>query len=162
MSVAHGTMIRLATDKDCERLCELSSQYHRVLKENHPNMTADDQLLGREKEFFLKALQKENEVIFLEEENGAVNGYIYAILWKTRADDLVSVPHIEIVFLLVDNGHSGKGIGRALMERVHQWGLEKGIRVFHLAVHEFNRKAQRFYEKLGYSTIMRLMERTLG
>jgi ribosomal protein S18 acetylase RimI-like enzyme len=154
-------MIRRANEGDCERLCELSDQYLKILNENRKEMTSDDQLLGQSREFFLDALKKENEIIFVKEEEEEVVGFVYAVLWRNRPDDLVSSPYIEVVQLLVDEGQRGKGIGLALMDKIHDWGKEKSIQIFHLQVHEFNKEAVHFYEKQDYRTIMRLMEKKM-
>jgi ribosomal protein S18 acetylase RimI-like enzyme len=154
-------MIRKANERDCERLCELSDQYLKILNETRPEMTSNDQPLGQDREFFLDALKKKNETIYVKEEEGEVVGFVYAVLWRNRPDDLVSLPYIEVVQLLVDEGQREKGIGLALMDRIHDWGKEKGIRIFHLQVHEFNQEAIHFYEKQDYRTIMRLMEKKM-
>mgnify|MGYP000912484932 CR=1 FL=1 len=52
--------------------------------------------------------------------------------------------------LWVDAKHRKTGLGRMLMERVHEYGLIKGCKIATVATMSFQ-GAQNFYEKLGYT-----------
>jgi len=87
-------------------------------------------------------------------------GYVYATAEKTP-DDLITVPYVSVDELAVDEKYRRSGIGRSLMDHVHNWTREKGLNILQLGVWEFNRSAVEFYEQLGYRTIMRKMEKLL-
>jgi len=63
--------------------------------------------------------------------------------------------------LAVKEGFRRSGVGRALMERAHQWARDKGVTQVELGVWEFNEGAMAFYEKLGYRPASRKMRRVL-
>jgi GNAT superfamily N-acetyltransferase len=51
--------------------------------------------------------------------------------------------------LWVDHDHRNKGLGRQLMEAVHNYGIENGCKIATVTTMSFQ-KARQFYEKLGY------------
>jgi GNAT superfamily N-acetyltransferase len=63
--------------------------------------------------------------------------------------------------IAVAASHRGRGIGRLLMDRIHQWGREQGITEIELQVWKRNRQAINFYEKLGYQMWRRTMRYTI-
>lgn len=87
-------------------------------------------------------------------------GYIYATI-ETKPDDLITIPYVSVDEIAVKTKYQSLGIGKLLLDRVHRWTRQHGIRVIQLAVWEFNKKAFSFYEKMGYVTIMRKMEKVL-
>ena len=50
----------------------------------------------------------------------------------------------------------GRGLGRLLLEPVAQAAKEVGLQCIYLSVSSFNRQARRFYERLGFTTILEL------
>jgi ribosomal protein S18 acetylase RimI-like enzyme len=68
----------------------------------------------------------------------------------------------EIDNLAVRKGFRRAGIGRALMEKAHEWALAKGVDIIELNVWEFNQGAIEFYHGLGYETASRKMSRRLS
>lgn len=154
-----NTLIRLATENDCSQLCLLSEQYNKVILRNRPQVDKSN-LLGNDPNFFLQIFKNKGEVIFVAERGNKIIGFIYAAI-ETHSDDLASAPYIEIALLIVDESYRHSGIGGSLIKRIHDWAIKKGIKVIHLAVHEFNNYAIAFYQKMGYKTVMRKMERVL-
>ena len=64
--------------------------------------------------------------------------------------------HFAMIHDLAVRGECRRsGIGRALMERAHQWAREHGASEIELTVWEFNTPAIAFYEQLGYTTLSR-------
>jgi ribosomal protein S18 acetylase RimI-like enzyme len=51
------------------------------------------------------------------------------------------------------------GVGRALVEKAHEWAVAEGADSIELNVWEFNREAIEFYRTLGYETTSRKMSR---
>ena len=152
-------LIRRATEKDCKEMCVISEQYNNIIMQNRPDV-AKSNLLGDDLDFFLRAIKDKNSIIYIAEKNNKAIGFVYAEI-ETHSDDLTNAPYVMVAMLIVDEKHKRSGIGKTLMDYAHKWACEKEIGVVHLAVHEFNKDAIAFYEKLGYTTIMRKMERIL-
>lgn len=62
--------------------------------------------------------------------------------------------------LAVRSDQQRLGIGKALMAAVHSWALERDLEEVVLNVWEFNQRAVRFYQALGYTTASRMMRRS--
>ena len=52
--------------------------------------------------------------------------------------------------LAVEPGHQGRGIGRLLLDRSVEWGVERGAVGVVLAVFQDNTGARRLYERYGF------------
>jgi GNAT superfamily N-acetyltransferase len=57
---------------------------------------------------------------------------------------------IEIDHIVVKQEYRRHGVGKALMEGVHQWAGEMELDRLELSVWNFNKDAQDFYRGLGY------------
>jgi N-acetylglutamate synthase-like GNAT family acetyltransferase len=65
--------------------------------------------------------------------------------------------HIVVDTLVDRERFRRSGIGRALMQRIHDWAEAHGVAEIELTVWEFNGPARAFYECLGYGTVGRRM-----
>ena len=63
--------------------------------------------------------------------------------------------------LVVARSHQRRGIGTRLMREAERWARDRGLTQIELGVYEFNEAALRLYSKLGYSTDLRRLSRTL-
>ena len=80
---------------------------------------------------------------FLAEEGGQVCGYCCLIVVCEDA---------EVGNIAVDTPFRGKGIGKALMETMHQRAKEKGATQSFLEVRVSNANAIALYKKFGYES----------
>ncbi len=69
---------------------------------------------------------------------------------------LIHRPLVEIEAIVVANAHRCTGIGRLLLERVHNWALRRGIDDVAAQFQRHRKAAHLFYGKLGYSVASEL------
>lgn len=86
---------------------------------------------------------------FVAEEAGSVVGMIGVRLVYYYEDDGLAA---QIAALVTKREHQGKGIGRALVQFVEDWALEKGAAVLFLTsgIKEERKKAHEFYKAIGF------------
>jgi GNAT superfamily N-acetyltransferase len=101
--------------------------------------------------------------IFVAEEAGDLAGFIHVAIRDSAPIPILRRRRyavIDGVGVRVDR--QKHGIGTALMEKAHAWASAMGAESIQLSVFAFNEKAFTFYEKLGYQTLSRKMERKLS
>src|SRR5438270_13437136 len=62
-----------------------------------------------------------------------------------------SNPFVEIAGLVVDENFRGKGVGKALVNRVKEWSIEAGVATLRLRSNVKRKEAHRFYEHIGFT-----------
>ena len=99
---------------------------------------------------------------FLAEQQGRVVGFV-TIRLRPASHEPSLVPEVRAVVesLGVLQPWRRCGIGRQLMEAVHEWARQRGARRVMLNVWEFNDSARGLYETLGYTTFNRNMWKAL-
>ncbi|MBD2595421.1 GNAT family N-acetyltransferase [Nostoc spongiaeforme FACHB-130] len=76
-----------------------------------------------------------------------------ACVWVGNAIDQVSGDrHAHIFLLYVVPEHRRRGIGKALMQYVENWAIQRGDKQIGLQVFESNQPALNLYHQLGYQT----------
>lgn len=155
------TRLRTATKKDINQIITIAKQVHRIVLKHRKKFFGKIKEFRGDANFYLKIMKhKDSKILVAEDANLGVVGYIFATV-ETKSDDLIAIPYVSINEISIKEGHRGGGVGNLLMEAVHKWALQKGIKVIQLAVWEFNKNAIKFYTKIGYKTIMRKMEKIL-
>jgi ribosomal protein S18 acetylase RimI-like enzyme len=66
-------------------------------------------------------------------------------------DYFTAKKHGYISDLAVDKTFEGQGVGRMLMDQAGEWARQKGYRLLTLYVFAGNQRAQRMYERNGFS-----------
>ncbi len=103
-------------------------------------------------EAFGKDLADENSMFFIAEIERKIIGY--AKLIEHSTEDCVSDENpIELNKLYVTHEFHGKGIAQVLMEKCFAEAKGKNYQTMWLGVWEFNFRAQKFYEKLGFRQV---------
>ncbi len=92
---------------------------------------------------------------------GAVIGYAL-VAEETEPDDLTTEPRADVYELAVAGSHRGQGAGWLLLARAEQWAAQRGLGLVQLAVWEFNNDALRLYDRAGYRSIMRKLEKRIA
>ena len=153
-------VLRTATQEDYDALCTLFAEVERVHYEALSEFFRSVEGPARSREFFAKMLANEDAALFVAENEGALIGVISCFIDNTpQASFIVPRRFVHIDDMVVDASFRHRGVGQALLERVHQWTQEKGLAEVELAVWEFNTTARSLYEKLGYSTTWRRMRK---
>jgi ribosomal protein S18 acetylase RimI-like enzyme len=112
---------------------------------------------------FLEWVTHPEAALFVAESEGRLLGLVRCVVRVYEGwSGLVPRRVAYVPSLGVRREARGMGIGRALMERVHQWAGERGLTTVELDVWEFNGGARAFYETLGYQTTRRMMARDLS
>ncbi|GHU95095.1 N-acetyltransferase [Clostridia bacterium] len=148
-----GVTIRLAEERDVDRILELLSQ---ILKLHH----------GGRPDFFREEGGKYDrdsvlemaEHTFAAEVDGVLRGYAMFKVKNRGGPAQKEFTTLYVDDLCVEDGFQGAGIGRALMDACKERARELGCHNIELNVWEFNEKARKFYEKIGFTTQKRGME----
>jgi len=64
---------------------------------------------------------------------------------------LLQPPHVEVHALVVGSAHRQVGTGRALLERLHNWALRRGVDDVATHMQRHRKAGHMFFGKLGYS-----------
>ena len=90
-------------------------------------------------------------------------GYCFCIIEEVKADPVLrDVKNLYIDDLCVDENHRSQGIGEALYRHIYAHAKALGCRAVTLNVWNCNRRALKFYEKLGLRPQRLYMEDVLG
>ena len=101
---------------------------------------------------FRKDLANHNSMFFVAEIDNEIIGY--AKLAENSTEKCVSDESpIELSKLYVSHSFHGQGIAQSLMEECFAEARDKNYRTMWLGVWEFNYRAQKFYEKLGFKKV---------
>lgn len=103
-------------------------------------------------EAFAQELTDKDSIFFIAELGGKMVGY--AKLKENSTEDGVSDKSpIELCRLYVAHEFHGAGVANKLMDKCFAEAARKNYRTMWLGVWEFNFRAQKFYEKLGFSKV---------
>jgi len=154
-------IIRQAAKEDIPELERILYQVHDVHACGRPDlfMKGQKKYSGEELE---QIIEKDEAVIFVCEDEGAVCGYVFCFD-RTFPGNASMYPDkmLYIDDLCVDEKCRGKNIGRALCEHVKEYASECGYDRITLNVWEINPGARSFYDALGFSPLKTTMEMKL-
>jgi len=155
-------VIRKARLDDYGELCALIAEVDELHRNNLPQRFKEPEGPTREWEYFRSLITDESVGFFVAEGEGELVGFVHAVVRDSRnIPILVPRRYAFVDSIAVREELRGTGIGRALMERAHEWAVSKGATGMELNVFEFNEEAVAFYRKLGYRTVCREMSRPL-
>ena len=128
-------LVRLARLGDAGRLARLSAEL------GYP--VSPDAMEVR-----LRSLLARSDCIVLvaELDSGNVVGWIHG----SQQELLESEPRCEILGLVVDADHRGKGVGRRLVESLEQWADARELGLMAVRSNVTREESHPFYERLGY------------
>jgi GNAT superfamily N-acetyltransferase len=103
-----------------------------------------------------EALQRDGQEIIVAELGGKIIGVLHFILYP---DVMLGDWNSHIIFLLVDEGSRGKGVGTKLLEKAAERAKEQGAVEIH--VDTIYAEAERFYRERGFKDDGVMLERAL-
>ncbi|MCU1577844.1 MAG: family N-acetyltransferase [Rhodoglobus sp.] len=106
---------------------------------------------------FAAYLADPERALFLAEDDAVAAGYTMIVFGEPKDADAAAAitvrPTAELSKIYVLEGHHGKGVAAALMERSLEAARERGARTIWLGVNQENERANRFYEKQGFERV---------
>ncbi|HEX3054491.1 MAG TPA: GNAT family N-acetyltransferase [Aggregatilineaceae bacterium] len=148
--------IRVARHDDYEGLCAVMRELDDFHADALPRFFRHFDEPARPVQWFIDALNNPEWLLLVAEHEGVIVGLLSALV-RQNPDLPMFVPRRWLVVdnVAVLNAYRRMGIGRALMQQAHAWAHEQRLAAVELTVWEFNADAIAFYEKLGYTTILR-------
>ncbi len=145
--------IRRGTAADAETLAPLAVKiFNDTFAANPLNKPEDMRVYIAEfmsVEAFTRELADEDSIFFIAEIADEIIGY--AKLQEHSTEDCVLDKNpIELCRLYVAHEFHGKGIAKQLMDECFAEANRKNFQTMWLGVWEFNYRAQKFYEKIGF------------
>lgn len=150
------TRIRKANLDDADMLTELACKTFYDAFHAYPQNAPEDMAAYMEEAFSLETIStelNEQDSIFLiaEIEDQAV-GYA-KIMFGSFEDEINAEKPIELNRLYAKQEFLGKGVGQKLMDECFKIAQENNCDAMWLGVWEYNLRAKRFYEKLGFHEV---------
>jgi ribosomal protein S18 acetylase RimI-like enzyme len=150
--------IRAARSDDVERVVVIANEVHALVTEQRETGDTPPVEFSAQPAHYHRALANPELGFFVAQREGQVIGYVLVVR-ETVPDDLTTEPRADVHELAVTTALRGSGAGATLLDRAEQWAVERGLGLVQLAVWEFNRAAIGLYDRAGYRTIMRKMEK---
>jgi shikimate dehydrogenase len=156
-------VIREATAEDMDQVYKVLGATQEFHHKSLPHIFSEADGAEVTKES-LTELENDDEatIVFVAESDGQIIGAA-SVSISVFADDPMMKPFraLYINNMSVLSDFKRMGIGEALLDKAHEWGLSKGADSAALNVWEFNTAAVNFYIKHGYETMNRSMWKKL-
>jgi ribosomal protein S18 acetylase RimI-like enzyme len=150
--------IRQASSVDAKVLTDLAYTTFWDAFAHHPKNAPDDLAHYMRQAFNMEQiaaeLSDEKSIFLIAELEGEAAGYAKIIIDNIE-DGITAERPIELSRLYSHQKFLGQGIGQKLMDACFERAIAEGRDVMWLGVWEFNPRAQRFYEKNGFSIVGR-------
>jgi GNAT superfamily N-acetyltransferase len=159
--------IRPATESDIAALCDLYRDFHEFHAERVPTRLVS--LLGvweNEKTGLAKRLRTiiagPDAAMLLAEEGGEIVGLSELYLRQDEeAGGRAARKYCHLQSMFVPEPHRNCGIGRLLLSASESWARSRGAAEIQVDVWELPEGPGGFYERCGYRTYRRSLERSL-
>lgn len=117
----------------------------------------------QDKAFVESVIRGEQDfALFVVEDEGAIQGFAIAQLQNSSPyNAFVPQRCVYLMDLVVHPTTRGKGYGKALIQRVKEWGIENQVDYFELTVLHRNQQAIALYEREGFQPFSQSMRMRL-
>ena len=154
--------IRKAIASDYGDLCALVDQVDTLHRKSLPHIFQKPSGVVRGRDYVLGLIADESVGLFVAQVEGRLVGLICVMIRESPDIPIfVRRRYAVIESVVVAEEHRREGIGRGLVEKAHQWAAAEGADSIELNVWEFNQGGVQFYERLGYQTASRRMNKRL-
>jgi ribosomal protein S18 acetylase RimI-like enzyme len=139
--------ISIASEKDAPALARLGLQ----LSKSTSSITGfklKKNALGKIRGFLKRRLKKRKDVLFKAVEKGKIVGYVR--LTVKKENPIYDNAFLTVCDLIVDEGHRGKGVGSALLEKCFSYAKRKGNKALRVSAYAKNARALSLYKKKGF------------
>lgn len=139
-------VIREAQENDHSFILGLSSYLAEVAQlEWH----SDDVIQKMQDDYISEMLAETSKpnITFIAEINNVSMGFIHV---RTHEDSISGETCGTIPLLAVSPKSQGLGVGKVLIEHGEKWAKNLGCRLLHLEVFANNKKAEGFYQNIGF------------
>jgi len=148
--------IRQATRDDAKLLTDLSYTTFWDAFAHHPKNAPDDLNHYMRQAFNIEQitaeLAEQASIFLIAELDGKPAGYAKLIVGSVE-DGITASRPIELSRLYSQQEYLGKGVGQNLMNECFAFANSADHDVMWLGVWEYNQRAQRFYEKNGFTVV---------
>ncbi len=148
--------IRQATAEDAKLLTDLAYTTFWDAFAHHPKNAPDDLDHYMRQAFNLDQITLEladaRNIFLIAEIENKPAGYAKIIIDNIEPGIMATRP-VELNRLYSHQEYIGKGVGQNLMDACFERAVEDGRDVMWLGVWEYNPRAQRFYEKNGFTVV---------
>jgi ribosomal protein S18 acetylase RimI-like enzyme len=150
--------IRAAIPVDYDALCALTEQVDALHCDNVGQIFQRPRGPTRDRDYILGLIEGKEVGIYVAEAASVVIGFVHIAVYESPPISIFVPRRYAVVEnLVVDQRFQRAGVGRALMERAHQWAVGQRAGEVELTVYDFNETALAFYESLGYEIRSRRM-----
>lgn len=129
--------IRQARNTDCREIARLTNQLGYPATE------------GEIRRRLIQLSTSSRDVVFVAEISEGLAGWIHGVLFQFLESEF----QVEIGGLVIDAHHHRQGIGRALIQRIENWGKSNGVSCATVRCNITRREAHQFYQSVGYSAV---------
>ncbi|MGI8542688.1 MAG: GNAT family N-acetyltransferase [Aridibacter sp.] len=147
------TRIRKANLDDADMLTELAYTTFYDAFQDYPQNAPEDMAAYMEEAFSLETisaeLNEQDSIFLIAEIEGEAVGYA-KVMFGSVEEEINAEKPVELNRLYAKQEFLGKGIGQKLMDECFEIAAENNCDVMWLGVWEYNLRAKRFYEKLGF------------
>lgn len=155
--------IRPASLEDYDAICTLFERVDQLHADALPDVFQMAEKSVRSREWFAQIDASQEACLFVAEHQGVLVGMVLCVVRTSPAFPLfVPRRYGHINELVIHESFQGQGIGRRLIQRVHEWAQDQGMTEIELDVYEFNMSARSLYEHLRYETMRRTMRHRLS
>ncbi len=133
------------------KICRFIRDYHRDILGGYFS-TQNDEF---EKQPFLESLKNDKIIALVAEKQSEIIGLVLAT--DKDSPHLESERVVSIENLCVIEAEQKSGIGKILMDEVFEYCKQNSIKEIKLGVFNDNKKAYKFYEKLGFKPLEQRM-----
>jgi ribosomal protein S18 acetylase RimI-like enzyme len=141
-----SVLIREAQERDHSFIFELSPYLAEVA---HLDWHGDDVIQKMQNNYISEMLAEtpKPNVTFIAEISNVSLGFIHL---RTHQDSISGETRGTIPLLAVSPKSQGLGLGKMLIEHGEKWAKNLGCRLLHLEVFANNKKADSFYQNIGF------------